>query len=118
MGILRIITILIDKNDKMNTEVFIVNWEKSSQSKNSWREIFIINSLAEFYTHRTISIFWMLIVVLFFLIGVNWWKNAAETTSTDLGNIYEFNPKNRVLMYFLSCAIFLAVGIVFKSMHI
>ena len=36
MGALRIITILLDKKDKLQTEVFMINWEKG-QFKNSWR---------------------------------------------------------------------------------
>ena len=114
MGFFRILTVLIDKKDKLNTEVFLINWEKG-QFKNSWREIFIINSLAEFYTHRTISIFWMLLVVMFFLVGLSWENHAAEVTHTDLASIFYFNPVNRVLLYFLGSAIFIVVGIVFKS---
>ena len=45
MGFFRLLTVIIEKNDKLNIEVFMINWEKG-QFKNSWREIFIINSLA------------------------------------------------------------------------
>lgn len=45
MGFLRIITVIVDKASKLNIEVFMINWEKGIL-KNSWREIFIINSLA------------------------------------------------------------------------
>ena len=114
MGFFRLVTIIIDKKDKLNTEVFMINWEKG-QFKNSWREIFIINSLAEFYTHRTVSVFWMLLIVMFFLVGFNWEDHAAEVTHTDLGSIFYFNPVNRVFLYFLGNAIFIVVGIVFKS---
>ncbi len=34
MGLFRIITVLYDKFDKLNYEIFMINWEKG---KNSWR---------------------------------------------------------------------------------
>lgn len=34
MGLFRIITVLYDKYDKLNYEIFMINWEKG---KNSWR---------------------------------------------------------------------------------
>lgn len=43
MGVLRVITVIVDKKDKLSYETFIVNEETTS---NSWREIFIVNSLA------------------------------------------------------------------------
>lgn len=90
----------------------MINWEKG---KNSWREIFIINSLAEFYTHRTISFFWMLLCLMFFLVGLGWQSHAAEVMHTNLSSIYYFNPWNRVFLYFLGGSIFLIIGIIFKS---
>jgi len=75
----RLATVLYDKKDKLNYEVFLINWEKA---KNSWREIFIVNSLAEFYTHRTISFFWMLICLMFFMVGLSWQSYAAEVMHT------------------------------------
>ena len=116
MGFLRLVTVLIDKKDKLNMEVFMINWEKG-QFKNSWREIFIINSLAEFYTHRTISMFWLLLVVMFWLVGLDWQAHSAEVTHTDLSTIYYFNPLNRILLYFLVASIFIIVGIVFKLLR-
>ena len=92
----------------------MINWEKG-HFRNSWREIFIINSLAEFYTHRTISVFYMLLIVMFFMVGLSWEDHAAEVTHTTLSNINNFNPTNRMFLYFLGCGIFLAVGIIFKS---
>lgn len=114
MGFFRLLTVIIEKNAKLNIEVFMINWEKG-QFKNSWREIFIINSLAEFYTHRTISIFWLLLVVMFFLVGLGWESHAAEVTHTTLSSIYYFNPISRIMLYFLGSSIFIVVGIVFKS---
>jgi hypothetical protein len=71
MFIFRLVWSLTDKTDKLSTEVFLINWERG-QIKNSWREIFIVNSLAEFYTYRTVSLFWMLAILLFFMTGVGW----------------------------------------------
>jgi hypothetical protein len=67
----RLIWVVTDKLEKLSTEVFVINWERG-EFRNSWREIFIVNSLAEFYTHRTFSIFWMFAVMMFFTNGVGW----------------------------------------------
>ena len=34
-----------EKSDKLATEVYLINWERG-EFRNSWREIFIVNSLA------------------------------------------------------------------------
>ena len=52
---------------------------------------------------------------MFFLVGLEWEKHGAEITHTDITAIYSFYPRNRVHLYFLGCAVFLAVGFVFKS---
>lgn len=43
MGLFRFITVFLEKKDKLSYEIFLINWEKG---RNSWREIFIVNSLA------------------------------------------------------------------------
>lgn len=83
MFLFRIITVIADKAAKLNYEVFLINWEKGA-FKNSWREIFIVNSLAEFYTYRTVSVFWMLLCTMFFMVGFRWDYNAAEVTHTTI----------------------------------
>lgn len=112
---LRLIWAVVDKAEKLSTEVFVINWERN-EFKNSWREIFIVNSLAEFYTHRTISLFWMLAVLLFFMNGVGWQELAAETASTQPADS-SLTPINRILLYFISGAVFLAVGLIFKILR-
>lgn len=114
MGLFRILTALYDKKDKLSYQIFMINWEKG---KNSWREIFIVNSLAEFYTYRTISFFWMLIIMMFFMVGLKWQDHATEVTHIDLNFIYSFNPTNRVFLYFLGSTILLVIGIIFKSKY-
>ena len=55
----------------------------------------------------------MLAVLMFFMNGIGWESLAASTAST--GTTYEtLTSKNRIYMYFLGAAIFLAVGIIFK----
>ena len=71
MVVCRLASALKEKADRLSTEVYLINWERG-QFRNSWREIFIVNSLAEFYTYRTFSLFWMLAVVLFFMTGLGW----------------------------------------------
>lgn len=85
--------------------------------QNSWREIFIANSLAQFCTYRTFSVFWLMIVMLFFMIGVKWENHAAEVITTNLDNIQYFNAKNKIYLYFLSSSILLTISIVFKSIY-
>jgi hypothetical protein len=112
---LRVAWVVVDKAEKLSTEVFVINWERN-EFKNSWREIFVVNSLAEFYTHRTVSVFWMLAIVLFFMTGANWEGLAAETASST-PTYPSLTPTNRLLLYFLACAVFLAVGLVFKLLR-
>lgn len=45
MVVLRLVWVIVDKAEKLSTEVFVINWERS-EFKNSWREIFVINTLA------------------------------------------------------------------------
>jgi hypothetical protein len=116
MVVFRLLASLKDKADKLSTEVYLINWERG-QFRNSWREIFIVNSLAEFYTYRTVSLFWMLAVVLFFMTGVGWEHLAAETTSTSAPYYETLTPQSRILLYFLAAAVFLAVGVVFKILR-
>lgn len=60
----------------------------------------------------------MLAILMFFMNGVGWEKLAAETISTDSASIYvTLTQKNRLLLYFLSCAVFLAIGIIFKLLR-
>ena len=67
---------LIEKNDKLNIQVFMINWE-NSKFKNSWREIFIVNMLAQFCTFRTFSVFWLMLIMLFFMTGIKWEEHSA-----------------------------------------
>lgn len=76
-----------------------------------------MNSLAEFYTYRTVSLFWMLAVLLFFTTGIDWEDLAAETTSTSSTYYETLTPINRILLYFLASSIFLAIGFVFKVLR-
>lgn len=108
MGFFRVVTVIYDKKDKLGYEMFMINWEKG---KNSWREIFIINSLAEFYTYRTVSFFWMLLWELLFLVGLGV-QDRADINKSE-GN--HFPTRDRIFLYFLSGSIFLVIGIVFKS---
>lgn len=117
MVVFRLFVVFFDKKDKLNTQVFMINWEKG-KIKNSWREIFIINSLAEFCTYRTFSVFWLLLVHLFFMIGVQWEDLSTETLSTDLDKVQYFHPTNRIYLYFLSSSILLLIAIVFKSKYL
>jgi len=57
----------------------------------------------------------MLLVLLFFLVGLNWQDHASEVSHINLSSIYYFNPINRVNLYFLGSSILLTIGIVFKS---
>lgn len=60
----------------------------------------------------------MLFVVMFFTNGVGWEKLAASTATTEVLDIYEtLSPRNRVFNYFLGCAVFIAVGVVFKILR-
>lgn len=68
----RLVSVLIQKIDKLNMQIFMINKERSSTINNSWREIFIINSLAEFSIYRTFSTFWVMLTMLFFMTGLNW----------------------------------------------
>jgi hypothetical protein len=72
----RLVAVIIDKADKLKIQVFMINKEKEKTVNNSWREIFIINSLAEFCTYRTFSVFWVMFVMLFFVTGLNWEQNS------------------------------------------
>ncbi len=110
----RLLVVALDKKEKLSTHVFLINWEKD-KTKNCWREIFIVNSLAEFYTYRTISFFWVLLVHLFFLVGFDWQQHAAEVAHTDLGLIRDLHPRNPILLYFLSGSLLLLIGVAFKS---
>lgn len=76
--------------------------------------MFIVNSLAEFYTYRTISFFWALAWTTFFMVGTGWELHTRETTYLTPGNITTLNPINPVLMYFLTASIFLVTAIVMK----
>lgn len=111
----RLIWVISDKMEKLSTEVFVINWERG-EFRNSWREIFIINSLAEFYTHRTFSIFWMFAVMMFFTNGVGWEDLSVESASTS-AVWRSLTPKNRIYLYFLGCAVLLAVGLIFKVLR-
>lgn len=111
----RLISVLIEKAEKLKIQIFLINWEKEKAVNNSWREIFIINSLAEFCTYRTFSVFWILLVMLFFMIGLKWEQHAGEVVHTKLDQIEYFHKKNPVLLYFLSSSILLVIIIVFKS---
>jgi len=68
----RLVSVFIDKLDKLKIQIFMINKERASSLNNSWREIFIINSLAEFSVYRTFSTFWIMLIMLFFLTGLNW----------------------------------------------
>lgn len=72
----RLIVVIIEKSDKLNIQIFMINWEKG-KFRNSWREIFIINSLAEFCTYRTFSTFWLMLIMLFFMSGLQWQEHSA-----------------------------------------
>ena len=76
-----------------------------------------MNSLAEFYTYRTVSLFWMLAVLLFFMTGIGWEKLSAAATTASTSYYSALTPTNRLLLYFISCAVFLAIGIVFKLLR-
>lgn len=56
----------------------------------------------------------MLAVLLFFTTGIGWEDLAAETTSASAAYHPTLTPSNRILLYFLGAAVFLAVGFVFK----
>jgi hypothetical protein len=71
MVVFRLSVVLITKNDKLNIQIFLINWE-TGKFKNSWREIFIVNNLAQFCTFRTFSVFWLMIIMLFFMTGLQW----------------------------------------------
>ena len=45
MVLFRLLYSLSEKSDRLSTEVYLINWERG-QFRNSWREIFIVNSLA------------------------------------------------------------------------
>ena len=116
MVVLRLVWALMQKSDRLNTQVYLINWQKG-QFRNSWRQIFIVNSLAQFYTYRTVSLFWMLVVLLFFMTGIGWQKLSASTTSSSTSFYSTLTPKNRILLYFISSAVFLAIGIIFKLLR-
>lgn len=71
MLLARLISDLHDKLDTIKSEIYLIDWEASPQ-RNSWRSMFIVNSLAEFYTYRTISFFWALAWTVFLLTGLSW----------------------------------------------
>jgi hypothetical protein len=111
----RLISVLIEKAEKLKIQIFLIDWEKEKAVNNSWREIFIVNSLAEFCTYRTFSVFWLLLIMLFFMIGLKWEQHAGEVVHTKLDQIEYFHKKNPVLLYFLSSSILLVIAIAFKS---
>lgn len=111
----RLVSVFVEKASKLNMQIFMINWEKERFVSNSWREIFIANSLAQFSTHRTFSLFWILMVMLFFLIGLGWEAHASEVIHTELGRIEHYHKKNKILLYFLSVSILFLIAIVFKS---
>lgn len=114
----RLVSVFIQKADKLNIQIFMINWEKQRSVNNSWREIFIANSLAQFSTHRTFSLFWILIVMLFFLTGLKWELHSREVADTNLSHIQYYHKKNKILLYFLSVSVLFAIAIVFKSNYI
>ena len=59
----------------------------------------------------------MLVVLLFFLTGIEWSELAAETTSTSETFYETLIPINRILHYFLAASIFLAIGFIFKILR-
>ena len=59
----------------------------------------------------------MLVVLLFFLTGIEWSELAAETTSTSETFYETLIPINRILHYFLASSVFLAIGIIFKILR-
>jgi hypothetical protein len=58
----------------------------------------------------------MLAVVLFFMTGAGWEKLAAESASIS-ATYKSLTPINRIFLYFLACAVFLAVGFIFKLLR-
>lgn len=55
-------------------------------------------------------------MLLFFMTGVGWERKADESATTS-SSLKSLTPVNRILLYFVSCAVFLAVGIIFKILR-
>jgi hypothetical protein len=113
MLLARLISDVYEKLDIIKSEIYIIDWEQGTE-RNSWRSMFIINSLAEFYTYRTISFFWVMAWAVFLLTGLKWELHSRETTTLVQSSITTLNPVNSVLMYFLCSSIFLVVGMFMK----
>lgn len=69
--VFRFISDIAEKMDTIKSEVYLIDWD-NNPGKNSWRSMFIVNSLAEFYCYRTISFFWALAWAVFLLVGTQW----------------------------------------------
>jgi hypothetical protein len=54
---------------------------------------------------------------MFFTNGVGWENLAAETTNQNLNYFKTLIQKNRILLYFLGCAVLLAIGMIFKILR-
>jgi hypothetical protein len=59
----------------------------------------------------------MLAILLFFMQGIGWEKLSAETTSTSTSFYLTLTQQNSILLYFITCAVFLAIGIIFKILR-
>jgi hypothetical protein len=116
MVLSRLISDIYEKNDIIKSEIYVIDWENSPE-RNSWRSMFIVNSLAEFYTYRTISFFWVIAWTVFLLTGLGWELHSRETTALIQTSITTLNPINPVLMYFLCSSIFLVIGMIMKCTH-
>jgi hypothetical protein len=73
--------------------------------------------LAQFCTFRTFSVFWLMLIMLFFMTGIKWEEHSAEVISTDFTVIELFKSTNNIFLYFLSSTVLLTIAIVFKSKH-
>ena len=114
MVVIRVFSVGWLKINAFKTDIFLIDWEVSPL-KNCWREIFIANSLAEFFTFTTVSFGWIMIWALFFLVGISW-ENTARSNTTLLSWTV-FSDMNQIMLYFISTSVLFAVGVVFKILR-
>lgn len=114
MVIIRALSVGWIKHDSFKTDIFFIDWEVS-QFKNCWREVFIANSLSEFFTFRTISFGWILVITTFFLVGFGW-ENEGRV-STAFGSWSLFTTMSEILLFFICCSVMFLVGIIMKILR-
>lgn len=75
-----------------------------------WRTLFVANELNELSTERVLKVEYLLMILSFFLVGLEWEDFSKETPNMDTGIVNV--EKNYILKFFLASFLFFAVGIV------